>query len=62
MLVALAIVLMVLAHGGRLRAQDESPRHWKAESLKDLIRYIVEVHHAYLRSELPSLARDDREP
>ncbi len=28
---------------------------WKKESLKDLIRYIVEVHHAYLRSELPSL-------
>ena len=33
------------------------PRRWKAESLKDLIRYIVEVHHAYLRSELPSLGR-----
>ena len=27
------------------------------ESLKDLTRYIVEVHHAYLRSELPSLGR-----
>jgi regulator of cell morphogenesis and NO signaling len=27
------------------------------ESLKDLTRYIVEVHHSYLRSELPSLGR-----
>jgi regulator of cell morphogenesis and NO signaling len=27
------------------------------ESLKDLTRYIVEVHHSYLRSELPPLAR-----
>ena len=43
-------------------AASEAPaaaasRRWKAESLKDLIRYIVEVHHAYLRSELPSLSR-----
>ncbi|HLJ16996.1 MAG TPA: iron-sulfur cluster repair di-iron protein [Bryobacteraceae bacterium] len=34
-----------------------APRLWRQESLKDLIRYIVEVHHAYLRSELPSLGR-----
>jgi regulator of cell morphogenesis and NO signaling len=34
-----------------------APRRWKAEPLKDLIRYIVEVHHAYSRRELPSLGR-----
>ena len=28
-----------------------------AESLKDLTHHIVEVHHAYLRTELPSLGR-----
>jgi regulator of cell morphogenesis and NO signaling len=28
-----------------------------AESLKDLTHYVVEVHHAYLRNELPPLGR-----
>lgn len=32
-------------------------RRWRTESLEELIHYIVEVHHAYLRDELPSLTR-----
>jgi regulator of cell morphogenesis and NO signaling len=34
-----------------------APRPWKAESRKDLIRYMVDVHHAHLRSDLQSLGR-----
>jgi regulator of cell morphogenesis and NO signaling len=34
-----------------------APRDWQAMSLKDLIFYMVEIHHAYLRRELPSLGR-----
>ena len=31
-------------------------RDWKAAPLRDLIGYIVEHHHAYLKSELPRIA------
>jgi regulator of cell morphogenesis and NO signaling len=34
-----------------------APRRWRAESLTELIRYIVEVHHNCLQSELPLLGR-----
>lgn len=43
-------------------AASEAPaaaaqRRWRAESLSELIGYIVEVHHSCLQSELPLLGR-----
>lgn len=45
----------------KILAASKSPsalmRAWNDEPLEDLIRYILEVHHTYMRSELPSLSR-----
>ena len=47
---------VILAEIDRAAASAPSSRDWQAAPLAELVRHIVETHHAYLRCELPALS------
>jgi regulator of cell morphogenesis and NO signaling len=49
------VIEMLSQAGARTQPESDSERNWAAASAPELIAHIVNVHHAYTRSEIPRI-------